>query len=80
MTVHRNGACWIKQAAEETGISAHRLRVWEARYGWPNPVHHANGYRRYPDWLIAEIKRVKRMMDLSGKPIGEVLALTRKPR
>ena len=52
------GSVWIKEAAKQTGVSASRLRVWELRYGFPQPGFASNGYRVYTPYEIEQIKRV----------------------
>jgi MerR HTH family regulatory protein len=62
----------VEDAAKLTGITAARLRIWEARYGWPRPQRDPhNGYRLFSDADIAELIKVKahlasghRLMDL----------------
>ena len=39
----------IKEVAERTGIAAATIRVWEQRYGFPEPARTASGYRVYTD-------------------------------
>ena len=35
----------IKEVAERTGIAAATIRMWEQRYGFPEPARTASGYR-----------------------------------
>jgi hypothetical protein len=49
----------VHQAAKLTGLSVHVLRIWEQRYGWPQPGRTANGYRSYTDEDVVLIKRVR---------------------
>ena len=37
----------IGDICEETGLSADLIRVWERRYGFPQPVRLPSGHRRY---------------------------------
>ncbi len=39
----------IKDVAEQTGIAAGTIRMWEQRYGFPAPQRTPSGYRRYSD-------------------------------
>lgn len=48
----------ISDVAEQTGIAAGTLRMWEQRYGFPEPQRTSSGYRRYPEDVIATLRRV----------------------
>jgi DICT domain-containing protein len=37
----------IKDVAEQTGLAAGTIRMWEQRYGFPEPRRSPSGYRRY---------------------------------
>ena len=39
----------IKEVAERTGIAAATIRMWEQRYGFPEPARTSSGYRLYTD-------------------------------
>jgi DNA-binding transcriptional MerR regulator len=62
--------------AELTGVSRERLRAWERRYGFPQPVRIANGPRRYP---VADVQRVVaiRRAAQEGTPIAAAIERTR---
>ena len=47
----------IKQAAEETGLSADTLRYYE-KEGLVSPKRHENGYRDYDEHDIATLKHI----------------------
>jgi len=49
----------IKDIAEQTGIAAGTIRMWEQRYGFPNPDRTPSGYRRYRDEDVAALRRVQ---------------------
>ena len=49
----------IKDIAEQTGIAAGTIRMWEQRYGFPSPERTASGYRRYSDDDVAALRRVQ---------------------
>lgn len=49
----------IKDVAEQTGIAAGTIRMWEQRYGFPNPDRTPSGYRRYADADVAALRRVQ---------------------
>jgi MerR family transcriptional regulator, light-induced transcriptional regulator len=48
----------IKDVAERTGIAAGTIRMWEQRYGFPEPERTASGYRRYSDGDVEALRRV----------------------
>src|SRR3712207_1867399 len=48
----------IKEVAERTGIAAGTIRMWEQRYGFPDPDRTASGYRRYSDDDVESLRRV----------------------
>lgn len=48
----------IRDVAERTGIAAGTIRMWEQRYGFPEPERTASGYRLYSDEDVAALKRV----------------------
>jgi DICT domain-containing protein len=48
----------IKDVAERTGIAAGTIRMWEQRYGFPEPDRTAAGYRRYSDDDVESLRRV----------------------
>jgi DICT domain-containing protein len=48
----------IRDVADQTGIAAGTLRMWEQRYGYPAPERTASGYRRYSEEVVATLRRV----------------------
>lgn len=62
----------IKQTHEATGVTPSRLRIWEGRYGWPNPHRSKGGQRMYPESLIADIKSMQARR-LKGIPISDLI-------
>ena len=53
----------IKDVAERTGITAATIRVWEQRYGFPEPDRTAAGYRVYTDDDVAALRRVSALRE-----------------
>jgi MerR family transcriptional regulator, light-induced transcriptional regulator len=49
----------IKDVAEATGVSAGTIRMWETRYGFPEPERTESGYRRYSHDDVEAIRRVQ---------------------
>jgi MerR family transcriptional regulator, light-induced transcriptional regulator len=52
------GQLAIREVAEATGIAAGTIRMWEQRYGFPDPDRTASGYRRYSDDDVESLRRV----------------------
>ena len=54
-----HGELAISDVAEETGIAAGTIRMWEQRYGFPTPERTASGYRRYTPEDVERLRRVQ---------------------
>jgi methanogenic corrinoid protein MtbC1 len=65
----------IAVAERETGLGKDTLRVWERRYGFPQPVRDARGDRLYPREQIARLRLMKRLLDSGHRP-GKVVVAT----
>ena len=48
----------IKDLAEQTGVAAGTIRMWEQRYGFPEPARTAAGYRIYTEQDVVALRRV----------------------
>ncbi len=48
----------IKDVAERTGLAAGTIRMWEQRYGFPEPQRTPSGYRVYSDDDVDLLRRV----------------------
>ena len=48
----------IKDVAERTGIAAGTIRMWEQRYGFPEPERTTAGYRLYGEDDVEALRRV----------------------
>jgi DICT domain-containing protein len=62
----------IRDVAEQTGIAAGTLRMWEQRYGFPTPARTETGYRRYPDDVVDVLRRV---VELRGRGLSVPAAI-----
>lgn len=62
----------INEASKECGLSPSVLRIWELRYGWPNPRRKANGYRSYSPHLVDDLKRMAELVN-DGTPIRQLI-------
>jgi DNA-binding transcriptional MerR regulator/methylmalonyl-CoA mutase cobalamin-binding subunit len=52
----------------DTGLSKDTLRVWERRYGFPQPQRDANGERVYPHDQVERLRLIKRLMAQGHRP------------
>ena len=59
----------------DTGIGRDTLRVWERRYGFPDPVRNAKGERAYPEVQLRRLQRIRRLLDRGMRP-GKLLPLS----
>jgi DNA-binding transcriptional MerR regulator/methylmalonyl-CoA mutase cobalamin-binding subunit len=64
----------IAAVERETRLSKDVLRVWERRYGFPQPVRDAYGERCYPADQVERLRMMKRLMDQGYRP-GALAAL-----
>lgn len=77
MNEHMSGASpgWSIAAVErDTGLSKDTLRVWERRYGFPQPARDAFDERLYPPEQVERLRLVRRLLDAGHRP-GRVVAL-----
>jgi len=58
----------IAAVERETGLSKDTLRVWERRYGFPQPGRDAFGERAYPADQVAKLRAIKRLLDVGHRP------------
>jgi len=58
----------------DTGIGRDTLRVWERRYGFPEPVRNDKGERIYPEKQLRQLQRIRRLLDQGMRP-GKLLPL-----
>lgn len=58
----------IAAVERDTGLSKDTLRVWERRYGFPQPQRDANGERVYPHDQVERLRLIKRLMDQGHRP------------
>jgi len=61
--VSDRGELTIREVAARTGIPAVTLRMWENRYGFPEPTRLPSGHRRYHEDDVERIARVVRERD-----------------
>lgn len=58
----------IAAVERDTGLSKDTLRVWERRYGFPQPYRDPCGERLYPAEQVERLGLMKRLMDLGLRP------------
>ncbi|MDE3010628.1 MAG: MerR family transcriptional regulator [Pseudomonadota bacterium] len=64
----------IAAVERETGLAKDTLRVWERRYGFPQPLRDGAGNRRYPAAQVERLKVIRRLLDAGQRP-GKVVGL-----
>lgn len=64
----------ISAVERETGIRRETLRIWERRYGFPQPGRDGAGERLYPAAQVTRLRLIKRLMDAGHRPGRVVLA------
>jgi MerR family transcriptional regulator, light-induced transcriptional regulator len=84
----------IREVARETGVSEGTLRMWETRYGFPEPTRLPSGHRRYSDDDVTQVRQVARdreaglsmkaaidrARELAGEPEVSIFAGVRRRR
>ncbi len=60
------GGLAIKDVAEHTGLAAGTIRMWEQRYGFPEPQRTESGYRRYSQDDVETLRRARRATATAG--------------
>ncbi|HEY0848000.1 MAG TPA: MerR family transcriptional regulator [Noviherbaspirillum sp.] len=64
----------IGAVERDTGLGKDTLRVWERRYGFPQPGRDANGERTYPLDQVQKLRMLKRLIDAGYRP-GKIVQL-----
>ena len=64
----------IAAVERETGLSKDTLRVWERRYGFPNPARDASDERVYPPDQVERLHLIARLLTAGYRP-GRVVGL-----
>lgn len=63
----------ITEVERQTGIRQATLRMWEKRYGFPQPLRDRHGDRVYPPGQVERLHAVRRLMDQGLRP-GKIFA------
>ncbi|MFM2187556.1 MAG: MerR family transcriptional regulator [Burkholderiaceae bacterium] len=69
-----SNALSIASVERDTGLSKDTLRVWERRYGFPQPIRDTLGERNYPLDQVERLRLVKRLLDAGHRP-GRIVSL-----
>lgn len=64
----------IAAVERDTGLSKDTLRVWERRYGFPQPVRDASDERLYPPDQVERLRLIARLLSAGQRP-GRVVPL-----
>lgn len=64
----------IAAVERQTGLPKDTLRVWEKRYGFPQPLRDGSGDRLYPAEQVQQLKLIRRLLDAGMRP-GKVVGL-----
>lgn len=64
----------IAAVEQATGIARATLRIWERRYGFPQPGRDGRGERTYPHDQVAKLRLIARLMDQGHRP-GRLVAM-----
>ena len=65
----------IGAVERDSGIARDTLRIWERRYGFPEPSRNEKGERIYPEGQLRRLQRIRRLLDQGLRP-GKVVALS----
>src|SRR3954464_352368 len=66
----------IREVAEQTGLAAGTIRMWEQRYGFPQPERPPTGYRLYSTEDVETLRRVIALRK-AGLSVGAALERAR---
>lgn len=69
-----NETIGIGRVERETGLSKDTLRVWERRYGFPQPGRDAHGERTYSPDQIEKLRLLRRLTECGLRP-GKIITL-----
>lgn len=74
----------IAAVQRDSGLSKDTLRVWERRYGFPDPLRDAHDERLYPAAQVAKLLLLRRLVDaghrpgkIVGRPADELAGMVR---
>ena len=73
--LQQHAALSISAVERDTGLAKDTLRVWERRYGFPNPTRDQFGERVYPADQVEKLRILQRLMAAGHRP-GKIIALS----
>jgi MerR family transcriptional regulator, light-induced transcriptional regulator len=65
----------ISAVERDTGLTKDTLRMWERRYGYPQPLRDANAERAYPPEQVEKLRLIKRLLDRGYRP-GKIISMS----
>ncbi len=71
----KQGLYSIGIVERDTGIGRDTLRVWERRYGFPEPLRNEKGERSYSEMQLRRLQRIRRLLDRGLRP-GKLLPMS----
>lgn len=66
----------IAAVERDTGLPKDTLRMWERRYGFPQPERDSNDERLYPAEQVDKLRLLKRLIDQGMRPGKLIMAST----
>ena len=72
--IEKQGFYSIGLVERDTGIGRDTLRIWERRYGFPEPSRNARGERLYSEAQLRRLQRIRRLLDQGMRP-GKLIPL-----
>lgn len=66
-------AVGISAVERDTGLSKDTLRMWERRYGFPQPLRDRNGERAYPREQVHKLRLIRKLLACGHRP-GKIIA------
>lgn len=77
----------ISEVSSISGIPKDLLRMWERRYGYPNPVRDIHNDRRYTNQDLEKLVLIRQLLDqgkrpgkLVGQPIEQLQKMLQQPQ
>jgi MerR family transcriptional regulator, light-induced transcriptional regulator len=68
----------IGDLAERTGVTTATLRIWETRYGFPEPLRRNSGHRRYRESDVELVRQVVELRESGLRLDAAIEAVSRR--
>src|SRR4051794_40512622 len=75
MSANEQNGVPIASVEQATGIARATLRIWERRYGFPQPGRDPRGERSYPDEQVRKLRLIAELMAQGHRP-GRLVPLS----